>query len=180
MAIIKTECVSPRGWYNKCQLQLSFYSSGSREQHALRRTFFFSARRAAFLRRTELLWTRLGERYMESMLNTEDAEQLVAPAECERRDLSCRMQMQTLHGDSSASLRRCLHTPSTKRAEGQKRRRSHLLSAFARGQRPFPLPRGHASSSAGPYVQPCHNHPLSTDECPLPHFTWKTKRALHC
>lgn len=41
MAIIKLECVSPRGWNNKCQLQLSFYSSGSREQHALRRTFCF-------------------------------------------------------------------------------------------------------------------------------------------
>lgn len=51
---------------------------------------------------------------MESMLNTEDAERLVAPAECECVDL-CRMQMQTLHGDSSAQVQALLpHPPESK------------------------------------------------------------------
>lgn len=80
MVIIKVECISPRGFINVNYTEgiiVKIYLPVSQEQDTLCRSFFSYLCSSFSGGQNYLIWER--ERYMESMLNTEDAEQQSSP-----------------------------------------------------------------------------------------------------
>lgn len=178
MGIIKLECVPPRGWNNKCQLQLRFNSSGPREQRALRRTFFFHSP-CCISPEDRIIMNSFGREIHGEHVKHRGRRAASGPRWVRAEGFA----VQNADVDSPRRQQRIItvlppHPPPNEwRSEKMLFTPALSIRSWATS---VSVSRSQASSSAVPYVQPCHNHQLSTDECPLPHFTWKTRRALHC
>lgn len=154
--------ITPRGSL------LSFYSPGSQEQDTLCYSFFFPI----FVQVSLEDRTHLGGKHMESMLNTEDAEQLVVPAEWEWvRGFVQNADVDSPQRQQCKTTALLSHPLETKQVETVYTCSLHLsISGQQQDSISISLCR---AFSCVPHVQPCHYHQLSRVECLLPFFTWK-------